>query len=271
MEKELTPLQSPFQNVSPEKNSSMKQKKYVSKTQTSMNYSPANQDQYVITYTDSVLWNQSSSTWMHSTPIHSFPKAIRFQGKNSNLQLDNIHLPTTLNKRTTSLGYAQKEFIPESQLNNAKNIPSPNFYHLKDWLEEDQIARRGKSFGLGYSYYQRVYTPEMKHHPNPMFFRENPGPGSYNVVNEPGKNRKKFSLIGKGITFTQLQKSEVPASNTYHPNRVLTEASRFQKTSFGFGEKINIAKAANAFPGPGSYKLPSVFDKCRRTKKRDNF
>lgn len=225
-------------------------------------------DRKIITnYTDSVLWNQSSSTWLHSSPIHSFPKAQRFQFKGSSLQMDLINLPSTLGKRTTNLGYSQKQFIPESQLNNAKNIPAPNFYHIQDFVELDERKKKGKSFGLSYAFYQRVYTPEMKHYPNPMFFKSNPGPGMYNVSEEPGKNKLKYSLYSKGITFSQMQKTENPAANYYSPKRVLTEQSRFRKITFGYGNKLDLAKASNDYPGPGTYKLPSVFDKCKKKKK----
>ena len=242
------------------------------KSVSSMNFhppqTPDEDKKYATIYTDSVLWNQSSSTWMHSAPWHLFPKAPRFQNnKSTSSQVDTINLPSTLGKKATALGYSQKQFIPESQLNNAKHIPAPNFYHLQDFLELDEKSQRGKSFGISYAFYQRVYTPEMKHYPNPMFFKANPGPGSYNVVEDPGKNKTKYSLYAKGKTFAQLQKSEFPASNYYSPNRILTEASRFKSPSFGFGTKIDLSKAANNFPGPGSYKLPSVFDKCKRKKK----
>lgn len=240
------------------------------KSMSSMNFHPQTPDgdrRIVTTYTDSVLWNQSSSTWLHSSPNHSFPKAPRFQFKKNSLQMDMINLPSTLGKRTTNLGYSQKQFIPESQLNNAKNIPAPNFYHIQDFTEIDEKSLKGKSFGLSYSFYQRVYTPEMKHYPHPMFFKSNPGPGKYNIVEEPGKNKLKFSLYGKGKTFVQMQKNEFPASNHYSPKRVLTEASRFRKINFGFGNKLDLSKAANDFPGPGTYKLPSVFDKCKKKKK----
>ena len=240
------------------------------KSVSSMNFHPQTTEgdqKFAVTYTDSVLWNQSSSTLMHSAPWHSFPKAQRFQMKTSSLQIDTINMPSTLGTKTTGMGYSQKQFIPESQLNNAKNIPASNFYHVKDFLELDEISRRGKSFGLSYSFYQRVYTPEMKHYPNPMFFKANPGPGSYNVVGDPGKNKTKFSIYAKGKTFAQMLKSEFPASNYYSPNRVLTEASRFKSPTFGYGTKIDLSKAANNFPGPGTYRLPSVFDKCKRKKK----
>lgn len=78
-------------------------------------------------------------------------------------------------------------------------------------------------------------------------------------------------MLGKGKTFSQLQKNDIPASNAYEPKKFLTEANRFSRTSFGFGWKLDLAKPANYYPGPGTYKLPSVFDKCKRKKKRDNF
>ena len=97
-------------------------------------------------YIDSVLWNQSSSTWMHSTPVHSIPKARRFHTGSVSAQIDTINLPSTLSARTTTLGFSQKEFIPESQLNNAKNIPSPSTYHLRSSVDENKQRRKGRNF-----------------------------------------------------------------------------------------------------------------------------
>ena len=97
-------------------------------------------------YIDSVLWNQSSSTWMHSTPVHSIPKARRFHTGSVSAQIDTINLPSTLSARSTTLGFSQKEFIPESQLNNAKNIPSPSTYHLKSSVDENKQRHRGRNF-----------------------------------------------------------------------------------------------------------------------------
>lgn len=265
-------MQSPQFTLSPTRESAVTpihNKKNPQRSVSSTNFHPQTPDldkRFATTYTDSVLWNQSSSTWLHSSPWHAFPKALRFQMKSSPIQIDTINMPSTLGKKATALGYSKKQFIPESTLNNAKNIPASNFYHIKSFLEEDETMKKGKSFGLSYDYYQRVYTPEMKNYPNPMFFKANPGPGSYNVGEDPGKNKLKYSLYSKGTTFVQMQKNDSPASNYYSPSRLLTEASRFRNTTFGFGNKIDLSKAANGNPGPGAYKLPSVFDKCKRKK-----
>lgn len=104
-------------------------------------------------YIDSVLWNQSSSTWLHSTPVHTIPKARRFHTGSVSTQIDTINLPSTLSARSTTLGFSHKEFIPESQLNNAKNIPSPSTYHLKSSVDENKIFRKGKKFLLQFFFF----------------------------------------------------------------------------------------------------------------------
>jgi hypothetical protein len=105
-----------------------------------------------INYIDSLLWNQSSSTWMHSSPSHAVPKARRFHTGSVSTQIDTINLPSTLSARTTSFGYAQKQFIPESQLNNAKNVPSPSTYHLKSSVDEDKLFHRGILLNIKYHF-----------------------------------------------------------------------------------------------------------------------
>ncbi len=107
-------------------------------------------------YIDSVLWNQSSSTWLHSTPVHSIPKARRFHTGSVSAQIDTINLPSTLSARSTTLGFSHKQFIPESQLNNAKNIPSPSTYHLKSSVDENKQLRKGKNF------YSSIFFPSNR-------------------------------------------------------------------------------------------------------------
>ena len=54
----------------------------------------------------------------------------------------------------------------------------------------------------------------------------------------------------------------------YLPSRKITESTRYKKNSIslGYGEKIYF-KDRGLTPGPGQYKLPSVFDKSKKTGK----
>jgi hypothetical protein len=65
-----------------------------------------------------------------------------------------------------------------------------------------------------------------------------------------------------------------PPPNTYHPNYALTENGKYAAVTFGFGSRCNVTGCNNFYlktileiketPGPGTYKVPSVFDKFKR-------
>ena len=70
------------------------------------------------------------------------------------------------------------------------------------------------------------------------------------------------------------QKEHCISPQTYLPSTKITENLRFTKVNFGFGErsprentcKKLLIEGIKYVPGPGTYNLPSVFDKKRRYK-----
>ena len=55
-----------------------------------------------------------------------------------------------------------------------------------------------------------------------------------------------------------------PPPNNYSPCYTLSEESKFDNITFGFGGRPNVTGRINENPGPGTYKIPSVFDKFKR-------
>ena len=86
-------------------------------------------------------------------------------------------------------------------------------------------------------------------------------------MQEPGKDKLKYSLYGK--MHVRTQEENVPDCNTYHPVYRFEENLRFTQITFGKGNKYDFTKAnRNGNPGPGTYILPSPFDKFSRFSKK---
>lgn len=88
-------------------------------------------------------------------------------------------------------------------------------------------------------------------------------------------NALKFTLKSR-VKAVDSATRENPPPNTYHPNHVLTEQGKYGAITFGFGSRCNVT-GCNKYlsftmycieiketPGPGTYKIPSVFDRFKR-------
>ena len=61
--------------------------------------------------------------------------------------------------------------------------------------------------------------------------------------------------------FNERIKSITPGS-VYDPKFNLVEKQRYHGTAFGYGNKVNFTIGpTKEFPGPGTYKLPTIIDK----------
>jgi len=76
----------------------------------------------------------SASTLQHATPTISFSKLERFPTqKASDISIDNINnisMPSTLGKRSTSLGFGNKVSMAETRNKQAKFNPGPDAHFL---------------------------------------------------------------------------------------------------------------------------------------------
>lgn len=70
--------------------------------------------------------------------------------------------------------------------------------------------------------------------------KDSPGPGTYDVRSYVGLNSRKFSLKSRIAPNDSTTRGN-PSPNTYHPNFVLAEPSKFGAITFGFGTRCNVA------------------------------
>jgi len=207
----------------------------------------------------------SASTLQHSILTYNFPKANRFPpiNKTLNESQNSISLPSTLGKKSTSFGYGHKILMSEIVMKNGWDIPASNVYCPKEWTEGDN---KGKSFGISYEAYRKVYNPASDI-TLPEIAREIPGPGQYPIASGFGDNKgKSATLKAKGKMFNEMFRSEAPAANHYCPNLTQVEPSRFKGTNFGYGGRSDFTKDGGLSPGPGSYKIASKFDQYTQRK-----
>ena len=194
--------------------------------------------------------NISSNTLRNSHSQWSFSKADRFK----KLRIDNsakmLCMPSTLNTKTSTFGYGSKQPL---KIVFGKDSPPPTLYRSRSQF--DYKFGDGKSIGISYKYYNKVHMPGLN-----TRSEEVPGPGSYDSKTTLGQNSRKFTLKSR-IKPADSATRDNPPPNNYDPNHALTENSDFEKITFGFGGRPNVTGRINENPGPGTYKIPSVFDK----------
>ena len=206
----------------------------------------------------------SSSTLQHSTALWGFSKAQRFpKPRNLSVMTSLLELPSTLSKSTTTMGFGSKIVMSDLHSKETKNFPAPNHYPAKSDFPPD--INKGKSFGLPYVVYEKNYIPNLNYQ-SAHVAKDFPGPGQYNVEEQIGSKKKKITLKSRIKWFTDENRTDAPPSNYYNPVQNLTEPSRFKKISLGYGTRSAIGKLNDFVPGPGTYRLPSVFDRFAGTK-----
>jgi len=165
------------------------------------------------------------------------------------------------------MGFGGRVDVTEFGNKESLAFPSPNKYNVKS---EFQDQDKGKTFGLSFASYEKVYIPGNREIPIP-FTKHFPGPGTYYADRDPSSDMAKLTLRPKGKLFNEGLALNSPKCNQYTPKHALTEQARFAKPTFGFGTKSDFTKAPNDFPGPGTYTPPSFVDKFRKkTRKAQN-
>jgi len=209
------------------------------------------------------LTYELSASTLKQAPLNvKFAKAERFPKLSKQLQSQSsVNLPSTLSPKATSFGYGNKIIMSEAQLRAAKEVPSPNHYNPKLWTDKSP----GKTFGLSYSAYQKVYTPETNFI-LPEIAKELPGPGAYKLPGEAGDRAKKYTLKARGKMFNEVTGERAPPPNHYKSSYSLVESSRYRAISLGIGERSDFTKGFEPTPGPGTYKIPSKFDALNKRK-----
>jgi hypothetical protein len=197
--------------------------------------------------------NISANALRNAHSQWSFSKADRF----NKLRIDNsakmLLLPSTLNSKTSTFGFGKKEAV---KMLFGKDSPPPTLYRTRSQF--DYVPGAGKTIGQPYSVYAKVHMPGLN-----TKSAEIPGPGTYDQKTTLGANSRKFTLKSR-IKPADSATRDNPPPNTYDPVYDLSEESKFQKITFGFGSRPNVTGRMNENPGPGTYRIPSVFDKFKR-------
>lgn len=207
---------------------------------------------------------QSSSTLQHSASAWGFSKSDRFPKIQANPENNFLKMPSTLNPRSTTFGYGSKGGLIDDATRRTITFPAPNKYMIKS---DFQNKKAGRTFGLSYSAYAKIYVPGCTWMP-PEIAKDYPGPGTYYTPRIPEPKRPRITLKPKGKMFNEDLCLDAPPVNKYHPVMSLVESARFRNTTFGFGNKLDFTKSPNSNPGPGTYKVVSCFDKIVSKKKK---
>lgn len=197
--------------------------------------------------------NISANALRNAHSQWSFSKAKRFK----DLKFDNtpkmLLLPSTLNAKTSTFGYGNKEPL---KMIFGKDSPPPTLYRSRSQF--DYTPGAGKTIGQSYAVYKKVHMPGLNTRSN-----EIPGPGTYEQKTTLGANSLKFSLKSR-IKAADSATRDNPPPNNYSPTHCMTEENKFEKITFGFGSRPNVTGRINENPGPGTYRIPSVFDKFKK-------
>jgi len=155
-----------------------------------------------------------------------------------------------------------KRFVTE-----VGNKPGPNHYMIQSQFEKNK-DNRSKTFGYSYNVYAKCFPIGIKNYRPLEEARVIPGPGAYfetrkyDAPPEFAPDKPKYTVCKKGKMFNE-RITEISPGAIYDNKYSLVEGTRFGTgTGFGYGQKSDFSKLAHKEnPGPGAYKLPSIFDK----------
>ena len=165
-------------------------------------------------------------------------KRIKNGGKNPSPSPDHYKINDSFTRKTSSswgLGYGQKIDLSKS----ATETPGPGSYQSPTYITE------GKKYQMGIR--------------KDMFQLKSdriPGPGSYQPNHEKGKSKSPEYRFGSEKRLKTAGKQSIPNPQTYN-----IKDDFMHKTAsawgMGYGQKIDLSKAATETPGPGSYQFNS--------------
>jgi hypothetical protein len=193
----------------------------------------------MLTLKNQPVFGESAFTLRHKrTSTYSFSRAVRFRSQKRADNVEYLNLPSTLDKRGTTQGYGQR-WQPVGNLR--KDSPAPGTYEIPTTFE----MRSGPRF--------RKESPTRYH----AHDDNSPGPGSYEIVQDIGKNAPKFTFRPRNILTKYI---DTPCPGAYLPS--ISQTSAYKNISFGIGERsLNNTSSRFNSPGPGSYEAPSDFTK----------
>lgn len=195
----------------------------------------------------------SAHSLQNSSYCYTIPNSIRIKDRDYKPLNDNFYnLPMLKSTRATEQGRGPKSYIG---LKFGKGSPSPADYYINSIFEDNLKYNKGFTV-LGKSV---DLTRNKKYIP---------GVGSYNLRKDGNFGSIPISIKFRNGFFydDDLRKKKYTVSmQRYHPLYSLVESNRYEGVGIGYGNKVdNFNK--NAYPGPGTYKIPSIFDRGLKGK-----
>lgn len=178
-------------------------------------------------------------------------KDVRIKDKNYKKLNDRIYnIPDFKSTRWTMQGFGKRDDV---RLVFGKGSPSPDKYQINTCFDFNIKHNKGPTM-LGKS-------------SGPRKGRPTPGPGAYELMKPPT-----FGIIPITVKSRQgffydwdlKKKKYTVGMQKYHPIHTLVERRRFNGVGFGIGERN--AWKSNGYPGPGSYNVPSIFERGLKGK-----
>ena len=196
---------------------------------------------------------QSSHSLQNSTLNYTIPKTKRFETPLPNSRGAFYNLPSMKSFRSAGIGYGMRKDCRAQQ----KSSPvSPNAYHVNQFYEMEQKKKK----------------VSMRKRLSPLqdTSRNNPGPGTYNVIHSSFIKDNPIVVRSRLEYFytNDLKRSNPSLSpQNYRPRLDAILSTRFKKIGIGYGTKmIPGNKEVLNNPGPGAYDIHSVFEEKFRKK-----
>ena len=247
------------------------------------------------TRSNSDIINKSKNAINNSTSkaMYSFPLSKRFDDKTDDYSSFYYNLPSTLNKRKTSIGYGNKSSILLSRrgkTDNYYNIPSfisiysksgspkYTFGYSRDICREPKcLDERTTPSPMNYFPYKKFGQNGLKYS---MSFRYKykkepdnfPGPGTYEFqsFNRKGSYSNSNYRNIEGVKFSKSKRFDFhdwkyPGPGTYNAenllkgNGVVYNSKFMSNNAKTFGIKLKRIKDKLITPGPGAYESFSEF------------
>ena len=209
---------------------------------------------------DRLYRNQSASTLNHSIHSYTIPKEHRMNTEILKVNGNMYTLESSQAKRATSLGKGERSFKHTSS--DTSQLPGPSTYEIKSNFDRNK-ENYGKTFGLSHDAYSKCGVSGVKCTNIPVYeSKKIPGPGQYDIQKNASEfGQPKYTINSRGKLFNENLYSIGPGA-VYNPNYYLVEQRRYDGVGFGFGNKSSFSTGRiKTLPGPGQYKLPSIFDK----------
>lgn len=106
--------------------------------------------------------------------------------------------------------------------------PPPGSYSSLESFKKSK-STKSFSFGISRDAYANVYQKG-----NLNTDKQIPGPGTYNTVQEPGKDQVKYTLHSR-VTFSDMFQSptkEVPGPGSYQPKSTMSKTGNYFNSKF---------------------------------------